>query len=184
MADFSSEEWPKPQTDAAYLVAEGDLTYPQIAERVGTTRQTLLAWRQRPEFIRRVEAIRQEYRAAVRERGIAILEKRVEAQNNRWRKLQRIIDERGNDETHANVPGWTTGLLVHDVKMIGSGPAAMAVDLFAVDAALLKEMRELEKQTAMELGQWVDRGSDEDIPTPNTDALEKLRERRANRGSS
>ena len=60
----------------------------------------------------------------------------------------------------------------------------MAVDLFAVDAALLKEMRELEKQTAMELGQWVDRGSDEDIPTPNTDALEKLRERRANRGSS
>lgn len=154
MAEFA---WTQNTLIAAQLVAEGDLTQDQIAERANTTRNTLYLWRKNPEFAGRVEEIREEFRQSVRQRGIAILEKRVEAQNTRWRKLQRVIDERANDPSFAEVPGWQTGLLTRDIKTVGFGPSAMTVNLFSVDTALLREIRELEKQAALEMGQWTEK---------------------------
>jgi hypothetical protein len=68
------------------------------------------------------------------------------------------------DPDVAGHPGGDTGLVVRQVKMIGSGAAAQLVEEYPVDVALLRaeldvmrELREHEKQAAQELGQWVDK---------------------------
>jgi len=53
--------------------------------------------------------------------------------------------------------GARTGLLVRTEKVIGSGANARIVQEYAVDTALLKELRETEIQAAKELGQWSER---------------------------
>jgi hypothetical protein len=53
------------------------------------------------------------------------------------------------------VPGGTTGLLVRTYKTLGSGESQRVVEEFTVDVALLKELREHEKQAAQELGHWI-----------------------------
>lgn len=153
MAQF---EWTNERFLAAQLVADGDLTYPQIAERAGVTRETLLNWRKRPEFASRVEELREDFRQAVKSRGIAIKEKRVESQNSRWRKIHQIINERAVDPAMQGVPGGQTGFVVRQLKSIGSGENTQIVAEYPVDVALLKELRELEKLTAQELGQWTE----------------------------
>jgi hypothetical protein len=65
-----------------------------------------------------------------------------------------VIAERAADPDMANVPGGRTGLLVRRVKVIGSGDNAREVCEYEVDTGLLKELRELEKQAAVEAGQW------------------------------
>jgi hypothetical protein len=81
----------------------------------------------------------------------------MRAYDERWRELQRVIAERGADPTMQDVPGGRTGLLLKTVKVIGSGEAARQVEEYRLDAALLKELRELEKQAAEEAGQWTAR---------------------------
>jgi hypothetical protein len=83
---------------------------------------------------------------------------RIAALNDRWMKLQQVIDERAYDPDFKDVPGGSTGLLCHDKKGVGAGPAAEVVDVYEVDTGLLKEMREHEKQAAIEAGQWVEKG--------------------------
>ena len=41
---------------------------------------------------------------------------RVQALQNRWDRMRRVIDERATSPAFANVPGGTTGLLVKDYK--------------------------------------------------------------------
>lgn len=157
MAEFS---WTQNALIAAQLVAEGDLTQHQIAERADIARSTLYEWRKNPEFTVRVAEIREEFRQAIRSRGIAIIEKRIEAQNDRWRKLQRVISARAEDPAYHEVAGGDTGLLGRVAKWVGTGDNREFVVEFELDAALLREIRELEKQTAQELGQWSSDGQD------------------------
>lgn len=141
---------------AASLVAADDLTDEQIAAEVGITRRQLTTWKRHPDFGALVQQHLEAFRRRVESRGIASRYRRVASQDERWRRLQRVIDERaadvdsgtyvdevGEDRT---VPGWGTGLLVRQEKPHGIE--------FAVDTGLLKEMRELEKHAATELGQW------------------------------
>ena len=51
------------------------------------------------------------------------------------------------------LPGGKTGLLTHDVKTVGSGTCAERVHVYAVDTGLLKQMLDLERQAAAEVGQ-------------------------------
>jgi hypothetical protein len=55
-----------------------------------------------------------------------------------------------------SVPGGETGLLVRTGRFIVNGKA---VDVYAVDVGLLRELREHEKQAAIECGQWPQRSS-------------------------
>jgi hypothetical protein len=80
--------------------------------------------------------------------------RRLEALDRRHRKMSAVIEERAADPKMQDVPGGDTGLLVHRVKSIGKGKHSRTIDLYHVDAALLKEMREIEKQAAIETGQW------------------------------
>jgi hypothetical protein len=149
--------WTRKSENAALLIAEGELSDEKIAERVGAGRTTLFEWRRHPDFAARVQAHLDEFRAAVRRRGIAIVENRVRALQDRWERMQRVITERAASPQMQDVPGGRTGLLVHNVKSIGGGVHAERVDLYELDAALLKELRDHEKQAAQELGQWTEK---------------------------
>ncbi|WP_143206211.1 phBC6A51 family helix-turn-helix protein [Singulisphaera sp. GP187] len=150
-------KWSDERRTAALRLAEGNLTDAQIATEVGVCRRTIWSWKQIPEFSATIESHLEEFRQEVRRRGLASRERRIRALNDRWDRLQRIMEERAADPKMAEVPGGATGLLLHNVKGVGAGEKAKVLDLYTVDTGLLKELRELEKQAAQELGQWVER---------------------------
>lgn len=153
---MSGFQWNAKREEAALLVAEDRLTDDEIAKQAGVSRQALDGWKKRPEFAARVEEHLEAFRARVRRRGIAIAERRVEALQDRWERMRRVIDERA-EEMEGECPGGGTGLLVRQYKAIGSGEYAEKVTEYQVDTGLLKEMRAHEQQAAQELGQWLDR---------------------------
>jgi ParB-like chromosome segregation protein Spo0J len=154
MADF---KWTEPAELAAELVAEGELSLDAIAERVGVARSTLRRWRQHPQFNARVDEALAGFRAAIRSNGLAVRERRVKALNDRWKKLLQVVEERAVDPARQNVPGGKSGLLVHNVKGVGKGDDFRVIDLYEVDTGLLRELREIERQIAQELGQWTEK---------------------------
>jgi transposase-like protein len=160
MSDF---RWTETNRQAAKLFAEGNLTVGQIAENLGVTRQTLFNWRQNEEFKKWLDELSDEFKAEVRRVGIATVEKRVHAQNDRWVRMRRVIEARADDPSMADVPGGNTGLMVRTVKRvvvetdIQGHPRSTEVEEFAVDTGLLKELREIERQAAQELGQWLEK---------------------------
>lgn len=87
---------------------------------------------------------------------IAKLRNRMQRLNRRWEKGHEVIEARAADPAMQNVPGGPTGLLVRTYKQIGVGRDAETVEEYAVDTATLRELREMEKQAAQELGQWND----------------------------
>lgn len=157
--------WSKARTDAAKLFAEGELNAVQIASAVGVTFQAVYQWLKRPEFQARIDEEVAVIKLALGRRKISHVEQRVSSQNCRWLRCHQVINERADDPVHADIPGWRTGLLVHTRKAIGFGEKSSFVDEFTLDTGLLKEMRELEKQAAQELGQWQDRVTVKSQPT-------------------
>ena len=71
--------------------------------------------------------------------------------------MKAVIEARAEATEMQDAAGGDTGLLAHTMKSIGAGPNAEKVDEYTFDAALLRELREHEKQAAQELGQWVDK---------------------------
>lgn len=155
--NFRPLQWSKRHEQAAVLVADDRLTDEQIAEQVGISARMLYIWKAHPEFAAKVAEHVEKFAAVTLKRGIARRERRVEALNDRWQRMQRVIDERSEDPGVSHVAGGTTGLIVHDVKGVGKGEDFQLIDIYGVDTALLKELREHEKQAAQELGQWTEK---------------------------
>lgn len=146
------------QEEAAALVAADLHTDKTICEAVGVkNRVTLHRWKQLPAFKAAVEAHRAAYAQRVRATGLAIVENRVAALNDRWKRMQAVIDARAEDEAMQTVAGGSTGLLAHSLKAVGRGDDFQLIDVYEVDTGLLKELREHERQAAQELGQWLDK---------------------------
>ncbi|MDQ3832232.1 MAG: phBC6A51 family helix-turn-helix protein [Actinomycetota bacterium] len=155
------------QEEAAALVAEDVKSDEDIALTLGIHRSTLDRWKKLPAFDARVDEILAECRRHVTRKTIARVEKRVEALQDRWNRMQQVIRERAEDGMLADVPGGTTGLIVHNVKGVGKGEDFQLIDLYEVDTGLLAEIRAHEKQAAQELGQWTEKqqvSGDEDKP--------------------
>lgn len=150
---FPPFKWNPQREEAALLLAKDELTDLQIAERLEIGQRTLVTWKLRPEFRQRIDDIQTEIRDRIRRHGIAVVENRVAALGDRLRRMQQVIVERGASPEMENVPGGRTGLLVRDFK--GTGEDKESV--YYVDTALLREMREHEKQAAQELGQWTEK---------------------------
>jgi hypothetical protein len=141
---------------AAVLVAEDHLTDEEIAAEVGISKRQLEYWKAHPDFMARVDGHIKAADAEISRKGIARQMRRVQAQDDRWRRMRAVIDARGDDPDLAAAPGGDTGLLVRQQKALGGGDNFQVVEEFAVDTGLLRELRELEKQAAQELGQWTD----------------------------
>jgi hypothetical protein len=145
------------QTEAARLLATDELTDAAIAKRVGVCRRTLYSWQKQPEFQARLAELRAELGEVASRYAVGHLARRIRWLNGRIRRMMRIIRERAKDPAMRGVPGGDTGLLVRRVKGLGSGENLRLVEEYHVDTALLKELREHEKQAAIELGQWTEK---------------------------
>jgi predicted DNA-binding protein (UPF0251 family) len=161
----------KHQEDAARLVFDDNLSDEQIAAKIGITRRTLARWKLLPEFIARIDLLRQQTRLAILTQGVADKVSRIGAYNDRWQRMQQVITQRQEEYRGRGIAGGESGLLVHTVKAVGSGPAAYTVDEYAVDTGLLREMREIEKQAAIEIGDWVEKRN---VKTDAKELLSKL----------
>ncbi len=167
---------------AIALVAADKLSNAQIAAKVGVSPRTLDNWKADPEFKAEVERLLNAWHQQVFEKGIADRRRRVYRQNDRWRRLQAVIEQRAkrgreliqqwerevaageakgeSPDRIQPFPGIETGLIV--LKPTRYGTVA------EVDTGLLAEMRALEQHTAVELGQWKEKwqpvGEDGDGP--------------------
>jgi hypothetical protein len=146
-------EWNAKREEAALLVAQDRLSDEEIAKSVGVERRTLARWKLHPDFQSRVEKIIEEIRAKLVAKGIREKQNRLDALNDRCERMTNVIKQRA--QVYAQVStGGNTGLLVRQVKGIGKGEDFQVVEEYAVDTGLLRELREHEKQAAIELGEW------------------------------
>lgn len=134
--------------EAARLLANG-LTPTEVADQMGIGRRTLYRWSEIPSFKQEIEKFVEADRKAIENQGIANKQCRLDEYNRRWKKMQALIDARAEWGSAQGYVGGDTGLLCQDYKG--------TVEVYKVDAALLREMRELEKQAAIEAGQWVEK---------------------------
>jgi hypothetical protein len=106
----------------------------------------------------RVNELRNEIAAKFRqsrEERLSSLQQRIDGYNERRQKLLAVIGERAM--AGWNAPGASTGLLTREVKSIGAGKTFKEIEEFRVDIPLLRELRDIEKQAAIELGQWTEK---------------------------
>lgn len=154
---------------AAVLLAEDELTDEQIADEVGVTRRQLARWKHDPEFNALIGDHVGQLQATALKFSIAKKHKRMEALDRLHRKALDVIDLRAQrftvqaDSPEEAVrkmfgsntpPEAATGLLVRKETITASG---MTSTEWTFDASLVKEIRELQKQAATELGQWVEK---------------------------
>lgn len=167
--------WSQRSEEAALLVAQDVLRDAEIAEAARITERQLIRWKHHPEFAARVNQHVSDARAAVRDRGIADSQNRVDAINDRWGRMRQLLDERG-EAYKGQAPGAGTGLVipkplllkVYDAggdpdeddgegEILFSAKRSVTAVAWAVDTGLLHELREHEKLAAQMLGQWTDK---------------------------
>lgn len=148
---------------AASLLAEGKTTS-EIARELQVTYSAVHSWRKHPKFITLCDHHQKRFAESVLKEGIARKDVRINKLVLLAGKIERLIEARA-DEIGAAIAGGDTGLLAHDQKSIGSGPFAQIVDVYEVDAALLREYRATIEQAAKEIGGHFDEGA---VGPPNT----------------
>jgi transcriptional regulator with XRE-family HTH domain len=143
------------QKVAAIRCAEDLMTDEEIAAEAGVSRQSLYNWRQRDDFQDAIKAADAAILQKALRLPIARKHYRVKTLNDQHAKALAVIDERAA-EMAGVVAGGGTGLLVRQYKQIGTGRDAQTVEEFAVDTALMREIRATEEQAAREVGDWQD----------------------------
>lgn len=141
----------KKKEKAARLLAEDVLSDERIAEECEVSRQTLARWKLEPVFSERFAAISKAYADRAMEHGLARREKRLTELDDIYYKLKQVIQERGEWEEMADVPGGTTGLVCKTYKGIGDN----LQPVYEIDNSTIREIRAIHEQFAEELGQKV-----------------------------
>ncbi len=164
---------------AAKLFVDGDLTIAEIAAKIDVDPRTLYRWREEQDFVTEMRRISDLYEEGMVREGQAIKRNRVNALRRQIRKIEQVIEARavtyGADDVADSVGGGT-GLVVKTEK----GAAGVIVTEYAADTALLRELREHQKQLAVELGQWVEKVAPTD-PTGENEFGNLTDEERADR---
>jgi hypothetical protein len=173
---FEEDEFPWDHTSSAAAAAFGGLTMApyaatniSVARLVGASPNTIRIWRRHPGFQRRVDNLLRASADEIYDSGLAIKARRVVELQRRHGMLTDIIERRqewaeefADGETVVDVetgaayqiPGISTGALILHLKSIGSGDFQRVVIEANFDTALMRELREIERQLAVELGQW------------------------------
>lgn len=157
MAAFA---WSPQRENAALWWAQAQMSIDEIAAKVGVDRRTLFTWRQHPDFQARCNAERDAITAEIRRVGIADKNNRLANLNHLYKLHAKLVNDRADDKQLADAPGGTTGLVVIDVKRVSldsddpKGAKTTEVAEYPYDPAVSREMRELMKQMAIELGEW------------------------------
>jgi len=140
-----------------------------VARLVGVSPQQIKQWRRCPDFNRRVDAIIRKSADEIFDSGMSIKAARILALQRRHAELTSVIEARQewalehaeNDIVHDfesgesfHIPGVSSGTIAITYKTIGSAENQRTIIEGHIDAPLLRELREIEKQLAQELGQW------------------------------
>jgi phage terminase small subunit len=105
-----------------------------------------------------IRAAIEEWRADVKRLAITQVNERLAVLDDIKRKYLQIISERADAYAkEQNAPGASTGLLVRQEKVIGSGDAAMHIVEWKADTAITDAIQKLDEQAAKELGQWTEK---------------------------
>jgi len=116
----------------------------------------------RKKSAKKYSALVEEFEVEAMKEGLTRRGVRLREKMERHSLLKRIISERGDADYMQDVAGGKTGLLVREYKGHSELP------FYKVDAALLKEMRDLEREIAIELGQWTEK---KELANPDGSAL-------------
>ncbi len=165
-------EWTSKREQAAIWVAEDKKSDDDISSDLGINRATLHRWKQEPVFLDRVQSIREEFRQAVLTQSIADRVNRIRRLDDDWLDLQLVkqkraasakrraeakrTEERKPDdalEIYEDYPGMMTGQIVRVETPVKNG---IKVE-YQIDTSRLAELRNIEKQAAIELGQWTEK---------------------------
>jgi phage terminase small subunit len=101
-----------------------------------------------------VGKLRSEIRERLKDNTIRDPNYRINALQDRWMRMRRLIDARAADAEMQKAPGGSTGLLVRKLQQIGRGDEARIIEDFSVDTGLIRAMLALGKQAAQEVGEW------------------------------
>lgn len=85
-------------------------------------------------------------------KGVLLKANRLARRQLRWEQINAEFEARAKQQAAADSPTARTGI-------IGQEPRANGAVLWAADTALLREEREIEKQVAIELGEWTEQTS-------------------------
>jgi len=137
----------KKRRDVLRLLSQGELTDTEIAEECEVDRRTIYRWRQEPEFATELAERVAEQGELSRRYAIARRERRIKRLEDRLAALELIVEER--KAAHGALTGGHSGYIAVEPKKYG--------EVLRFDAALAREIREIEKQAAIETGQWTEK---------------------------
>lgn len=134
--------------------AEG-LSYTEINTRAGAesppwgvTYKTLDGIRKKQS--KKYLDIRESFEREMMQEGLARKAVRIQKLESLCEKLDQVMKERSADESMQEVPGGKTGLIVREYK-------GLDLPVYKVDTAVIKEVRDLLKQIAIETGEWTEK---------------------------
>ncbi len=127
--------------------------YQRRSENVPTRQLSRLQrWSVAHSWQARLAAIAEEERQAIVRRGIAEKQNRVDLLVDLAKRYQQVIEARAKDND--DLTGGETGLIVREVTYLPGGSTRERQE---ADVAVTKELRELAKQAAQELGEWTEK---------------------------
>jgi hypothetical protein len=141
------------QVTAANLTALGRSAR-QCAEQLKVCRKTVERWRQAPEFR---DAVAQEIaalRKQIREHGAAVKEARILAKRRRLQKLLHIASHRAGNPKVGGASWDESGFMVRREVCIGGGKFGRFKVEYELDKSLLDAINDLERDIAIEMGEW------------------------------
>jgi hypothetical protein len=152
----SSFAWTPAKKRAIPLVAADELTDVQIAAAVGVSRRALATWKRHPDFAAAVGGAVGELQAAMLRLAIAKKRKRLEVLDDLHRRTLAVVEARARryaaDPTAPDEA--KTGMVVREEVVSRKGVVTIR---WCYDAAVPREVCNIEEQAAKELGQWVER---------------------------
>lgn len=101
------------------------------------------------EIQQAIEAERED----VKQHSRLTMQRRLEILDDLTQRHLRLIEARAEGTKSDNIEGGDTGLLVRSQKSVNN----QTVTEYSADTAVVKELRELLKQTAIELGEWTEK---------------------------
>ena len=162
----------EPQEQAALLIAQGRLSQAVIAKRAEISKRTLTYWQKEPEFRETVARHRDAFRKAAEQQreeisklGLALRRERIFQKMRRHAHLREIQLARSKDERILNYLGQDTGVAAGLICVRYKGKDATQEE-FVLDTGMLAEFDELERDIAIEVGDWKEKHEINPPPEP------------------
>ena len=130
----------------------------QIIEKYQVSKNALMKFQNR--HADRLQALYAQVERQTSDYAIADVVRVIAGMDADWQGLGQVQIQRAADKTYADVPGYSTGLMVHTYKSVGSGDNQQLVDEFKVDTAPIAERRNLAMAAMQLLGKMPKTGGD------------------------